>query len=147
MLSLWMGLVIMLMIASTFIWQPILIDRRNRAWLTKQMAVILTLLLIVPTLLVYKMNGASRQVAERVTLETLQTQFGNLAGLITAMEKRLQQQPGSAQGWYLLGKLYMHAEQYQSAVLALAKANQLTPDQPEILLNYKEAQRLAESHK
>lgn len=147
MLSLWLGLVLMLTVASLFIWSPVIGSSGINSSIIKQTACILTLLLIIPASLIYKNNGASQKVADQIALMTLQTKFGNLNGLIAGMEKRLAQEPTSVEGWYLLGKLYMHAAQYSLAVNALAKANQLSPGQPEILLNYKEAQRLAESQK
>jgi cytochrome c-type biogenesis protein CcmH/NrfG len=51
----------------------------------------------------------------------------------------LSERPDSAQGWYLLGRLYISQAEFTKAVLAFRKANQLTPQQPPIMMAYAES--------
>ena len=55
------------------------------------------------------------------------------------MQQHLVNQPDSAQGWYLLGRLYASQQKFQDAANSFAKANALNPHQPDILFNEAEA--------
>lgn len=59
--------------------------------------------------------------------------------MVARLAKRLESQPNDAEGWYMLGRSYMSMGQYQEAVQALAKARQLLPANPQILLRYADA--------
>lgn len=56
--------------------------------------------------------------------------------LIAKLKARLKQQPRSAKGWYLLGRLYANQGQWQHARDAFAKAYQLNPNDEPITVNY-----------
>lgn len=70
-------------------------------------------------------------------------QLGTPAHVIAVLKQRLEQNPDSAHGWYLLGRLYLGQQQLQLAVTALARANQLKPDDRQIMLSYAESLYLA----
>jgi cytochrome c-type biogenesis protein CcmH len=59
--------------------------------------------------------------------------------VLKQLQKTVQQHPADPQGWYLLGRLYMDFRNTKAAVNAFAKANQLKPNQPEIMLTYAQA--------
>ena len=82
----------------------------------------------------YLLFGGSHQLQmywrwQRQNLEIQQkiAQIKDPQQLIDQLEVRLQQDPNSAQGWYLLGKLYLDQQHYQQAESALTKSWQLQP--------------------
>lgn len=56
--------------------------------------------------------------------------------LITRLQAVLRQQPDSARGWYLLGRVYASQQQWQQADQAFSKAWKLKPDDDLITVNY-----------
>jgi cytochrome c-type biogenesis protein CcmH len=69
--------------------------------------------------------------------------LGSPDQVIERLKTQLQDHP-DAKGWYLLGKLYLSQEQVPEAINAFAKANQLKPNDPQIMLALAEAQYLAQ---
>lgn len=67
------------------------------------------------------------------------TKLGSTQNIIKAMQARLQQEPSSIKGWYLLGKLYFSQRQFSNAASAFAKAYVLQPNNPEIMQYYAES--------
>lgn len=53
--------------------------------------------------------------------------------LIDQLQDHLQQQPQSAEGWFLLGKLYISTQRYEQAEQSLRRAYQLSPDKSDYL--------------
>jgi cytochrome c-type biogenesis protein CcmH len=68
----------------------------------------------------------------------LQT-IGGVPQLQNALRQRLQHNPNDAHGWYLLGRLALHDNQWQEAIEAFDRANGLQPNQPNTLLSLAEA--------
>lgn len=58
----------------------------------------------------------------------------NPQDLIARLRAHLQENPQSAQGWYLLGKLYLDQNQFSQAKDAFQRAQKLQPDSGEIIL-------------
>ncbi len=56
--------------------------------------------------------------------------------LIDKLRAKLDDNPKSAKGWYLLGRLYSSQNDKQSAVNAFAKAYQFYPDDEQYAVNY-----------
>lgn len=56
--------------------------------------------------------------------------------IIEKLKARLQVEPESARGWYLLGRLYTSQEQWIQARDAFAKAHQLNPADEATTVNY-----------
>lgn len=56
--------------------------------------------------------------------------------LIEQLKSKLSHDPESAQGWFLLGRLYASQNQWKSASAAFLKAYQFKPDDEAIVLNY-----------
>lgn len=56
--------------------------------------------------------------------------------LIEKLKLRLEKNPDSAKGWYLLGRLYSSQQQQTEAVKAFAKAHQLQPTDEQFTVNY-----------
>jgi cytochrome c-type biogenesis protein CcmH len=55
---------------------------------------------------------------------------------VTALAKRLEQNPGDADGWAMLGRSYVSLERYGDASNAYAKAAELKKDDADILTEY-----------
>jgi cytochrome c-type biogenesis protein CcmH/NrfG len=75
---------------------------------------------------------AQRQQSQAVQQEL--SQLKNPQELIDRLQDRLRQDPQSAQGWYLLGKLYLGQQQYANAESALSRAHELAPNSAETVL-------------
>ncbi len=59
--------------------------------------------------------------------------------LIARLEQRLEQQPDDAEGWMMLGRTYYATGSPERAQSALARAYELAPDDPMIVLAYAES--------
>lgn len=55
---------------------------------------------------------------------------------VAALAKRLEQNPGDANGWAMLGRSYVSLEKYDDASKAYAKAAELKKDDADILTEY-----------
>lgn len=105
---------------------------------------LLALVLLVLPLLGYHYWGAGadwgnyqQQLAKQEQVQALLTSVkGSPQALIAKLKTRLAQQPESARGWYLLGRLYASQENWQQAHDAYAKAHQLAPTNEQTSINY-----------
>jgi cytochrome c-type biogenesis protein CcmH len=64
--------------------------------------------------------------------------------LIALLEKRLVDDPESAEGWLLLGRTQLSLGRYDKAVTTLARAHELVGDVPQVLLQYADALAMAD---
>ncbi len=79
-----------------------------------------------------------QQQAQQVQVKI--AELGNSpAAVIKALNANLQENPNDAQGWYLLGKLYLDQQDYANAVTSLVKANALEANKTEIMTTYAQA--------
>ena len=62
---------------------------------------------------------------------------------VTGLAERLKQQPDDLEGWMLLGRAYKSMERFAPAREALANAFRLAPNDPDVMVEYAEAQVLA----
>jgi cytochrome c-type biogenesis protein CcmH len=53
--------------------------------------------------------------------------------MTVAINKRLQENPEDAEGWFMLGKTMMARQQYDEAITAYQRSNDLLPNEPGIL--------------
>lgn len=143
MLIFWLGLVILVLTALSFVWLPYYqASRQGVTSIAPKTLALTSLAIVVFSGIVYYYWGASSAVAKQVAYSKLQSEIGSPEQLILRMQAHLSTHPESAQGWYLLGKVYLSLGRYTEARDALAKASQLQPDQPEYLLNYQKAKQL-----
>lgn len=70
--------------------------------------------------------------------QKLRAQLGSPDAIIAKLQQTLQQHPNSAQGWFLLGKIYFDQQSFSKAVSAFEKAYALQPNNPDILFYYAE---------
>lgn len=103
------------------------------------------LLFVFPVLalILYHYSGSSRQLEDYTKLQNqaqavirFKQQYNTPVQLIALLTEHLQQDPHSARGWYLLGKLYLNQQQFTEASDAFAKAYALEPNNPEVLFQY-----------
>ena len=66
-----------------------------------------------------------------------------LDAAIAQLQAQLQREPGSVEGWRLLGRAYASAQQPSQSGDAYAKAARLAPDEPDVLVEAAEARALA----
>jgi cytochrome c-type biogenesis protein CcmH len=57
----------------------------------------------------------------------------NLDEIVATIEKRLQENPDDAEAWFMLGRTHMGKKQFDEAVKAFKRSNQLMADEPGIL--------------
>lgn len=121
--------------------QPLTQSRAHSIWIIVLGVVILPL---VAVLLYYKL-GASGAWTQQVLAQQHEAQIrkeiaqlGGLEQIITQLKLRVEQNQDS-HGWYLLGRLYVKAQRYNEAVAAFARADQLKPQQLEVILAYAQA--------
>jgi cytochrome c-type biogenesis protein CcmH len=62
-----------------------------------------------------------------------------IAAMIGALERRLQQHPDNAEGWALLARSYYTLGRFPAAAEAYTKALALAPDNPDLLADYADA--------
>ena len=73
--------------------------------------------------------AGSNQPSGQMTQQAIEANVAKLAG-------RLEQNPGDAQGWIMLGRSYVNLEKYKEASNAYAKATALKPDDADLLGDY-----------
>lgn len=86
------------------------------------------------------LNASRIHQHQQLELENILKQYPTAEALIQQMEMIMQNQPNSAKGWFLLGRLYMGHGDYGKAVKAFSKANKLNPNEMNI------QQQLAEAY-
>ena len=74
----------------------------------------------------------SRQTAPNRGMRSQQDIEAN----VDALAKRLEQNPGDANGWRMLGRSYLTLEKYKEAADAFARASTLRPDDADLLADY-----------
>ena len=67
----------------------------------------------------------------------------DINAMVTGLAARLKQQPDDAEGWVMLGRSYKYLKQFQKASDAFAQAHRLVGDQTDLLLQYADAQAMA----
>ncbi len=144
---LWILIIVMMLTMASAILLPLWFSNKNiknkPSWLSSIFILLFIPLLTIP---LYLHWGDSQQLAKRLAEQSHQqqvnqfmAQFKNPQQVIEQLKQRLSQQPNSAQGWYLLGRLYFTSGNTQQAVDAFRKANQLKANDVTIMLQYAQA--------
>jgi len=136
---LWCLILVMLVLALGFIYWPL--RSMRRVWL-----IVVLVLLSAAALGLYRYWGDSQGLAAFYQQQDRQAmvtefldQYDSPEQVINMLKTRLQADPDSAEGWYLLGRLYFSQQDYQPAAQAFATANSLDADDPQILMQYAQA--------
>ena len=114
---------------------------------SKPWASVVTILLIVPAIafLTYLQLGEVSLVGSAAPLETAEAphEQQSIDELITMLEARLRDTPNSAEAWLLLGRSLMTVNRFADAVTALARAQELSGDVPQVMLLHAHARVMA----
>jgi cytochrome c-type biogenesis protein CcmH len=89
-------------------------------------------------------NFAAIEMSETAPSPSGQAQKApDINAMVTGLAARLKQQPDDAEGWVMLGRSYKYLKQFQKASDAFAQAHRLVGDQTDLLLQYADAQAMA----
>ena len=112
---------------------------------TLRYTVVLFLILSLISLPLYYYSGSFEKITlyharqERVTVvKDKIKQAGSLSYVIDMLKAKLDKNPDSAYGWYLLSDIYLRSEQYALANSAIKKAYELSPNEDYIAEKYAE---------
>jgi len=113
------------------------------------MACVIAVLIPIGAFLVYSMIGQpavlfNPQILAAAPNEPTQAQID---ALLAEVKVKLAENPNDAQGWRVLAKVNARLERFDEAIPAFEKANQLTPNDPQLLSDYAEAQAIANGYK
>lgn len=160
MLSFWFITLLLCVIASLFIVVPL---AKNKAALVgdqktlniaalkgsiQRWYISVALLIILPIIAytMYWQLGAYQQMRavaiakqNAQAAQVLRKELGTPDNVIALLKQRLAQDPNSARGWFLLGRLYASQQNFDLAAQAFAKADQLQPNDPATLFQYAQA--------
>ena len=135
-------IVLMIVLATVLVVWPL---RGSRG-----LALLLVLLLPLSSFGLYQWWGSAHaweghlaKLEQKAKVEKAMKAFKSPEAVINALKQRISQQPGSAKGWYLLGRLYQSQKDYHKASNAFARAQQLKPDDLQIKFQYAQALYLA----
>lgn len=133
--ALWIGLLLLLSVALGLILYPL--RQSRRCWL-----------LLVPLVVAFSAVGYwywggwqalrdyQQQQKKQHDAQVLLRAMNGPEGIIKALQTKLQQVPDSAQGWFLLGRLYVSQQQWLKACTAFEKAHRLQPDNDHTTVQY-----------
>ncbi len=137
---LWILIALMSLVAILVLIIPLLIARL----LFSSLAILL--LLPFFALWIYGHWGSAEALRELIQqqeqalqVKHFMTQFNSPQQVIEQLQQRLKAHPESAQGWYLLGKLYLDQQDYPQALSSLKRAHHLSPHQFEFMIAYAQA--------
>lgn len=150
MLELWFCITVMTVIAVGFVLWPL--------WSQAKPAKITGLILFVAIPLcaisLYWHFGSSRELVnywdlkrEAVIVQAKMQKIKNVEQLVDQLKAHLQQDPYSAKGWYLLGRLYMGQQQFMQAQAVFNKASKLEPKNNEYAIAFAEATFFAKNRR
>ncbi len=131
MTSFLIGAALLVALALAFVLPPLWRQARGSA---------LVLLLAFPVLTAGLYWGVGEPDAlDPANIETPTT----LEGAIAQLERRLADEPGAVEGWVLLGRSRMAQQRWTEARDAFAKAYAILPNEPDLMVEYADAQMRA----
>lgn len=88
------------------------------------------------------LNPANLQpVAQSAAVADTQAgqQTPDMRDVVVGIKERLEQEPGDATGWFMLGRAHMALAEYSEAVVAIRRSYELTGENPEIMVRLADA--------
>lgn len=144
----WSGIILMSIAACVFVARPLLQTTNNSRHPVTGILVIVVLPLAA--LWFYMQFGSSTNLSkfysqqqQAKAADKMRASLGTPLQIIAALKQRLAQDPNSARGWFLLGKIYSSLNQLNDAQLAFARAYQLSPRDPDVMFQYAQTLYLA----
>ncbi len=139
----WILIVVLTFVAWGWIALPVF--KQKYLWKSRWLWIVLGLFPVL-ALTLYIFLGNWRVLENHWRQQALEKQVQNKIAaikdpqqLIDELKAHLQEKPKSAEGWFLLGKLYLTQGQSKEAENALQAAYQLAPNQANYLLTFAEA--------
>ena len=68
-----------------------------------------------------------------------QNQLPDINKMVASLEEKLATNPNNPEGWYMLARSYMFMQNFRGALSAFQKATELSPEDPQLLVDYAEA--------
>ncbi|GAB2492985.1 tetratricopeptide repeat protein [Arenimonas alkanexedens] len=131
MTSFLIGAALLVALALVFVLPPLWRTARGSA---------LVLLLAFPVLT----GGLYWRLGEPAALDPINVETPTtLEGAIAQLERRLADEPGNVEGWVLLGRSRMSQQRWGDARDAFAKAYAILPTEPDLMVEYADAQMRA----
>lgn len=131
MTSFLIGAALLVVLALAFVLPPLWRSSRGSA---------LAMLLAVPVFTA----GLYYAVGEPDALDPANVEAPTtLEGAIAQLERRLADEPGSVEGWVLLGRSRMAQQRWTEARDAFARAYAILPNEPDLMVEYADAQMRA----
>lgn len=115
------------------------------------MAVVVALAIPFASVLLYFAFGEYRVVQNPALAQAQATQHGqtgaeapqmSMEEMEAALKERLQQNPEDAEGWFMFGRVLMARQQYEKAVTAFERSDELLPNEPGILFALADAKAM-----
>ncbi len=118
----------------------------------KILPIIILLAVPVVTVLTYlKINNGLVSLSPDFQAQMQAQQQGQMSSVedaIASLEQKLKQNPNNLDGWLMLGRSYLISKKFDAAVIAFAKANEISKGaNPNVLVAYGEAQGFAAGQK
>lgn len=102
----------------------------------RRWAFVLILAIPLASFMLYRQLGAPAILNAQ---PALQGKSHDVDAMLAALEKRLEEKPDDAEGWFVLGQSYLTLQRVTDAVAALKRAVDLSPEQARFLSHYAEA--------
>jgi cytochrome c-type biogenesis protein CcmH len=144
MLVFWSAISLMLLAALSIFVIPLLAHSQDSNQKLNYTIIFSILIVLLTSALIMYLNiGASSELRNQFLTEQkvseLRGKIGSVPDAIVMLQKKMQENPNDARGWFLLGSLYLKAGNSHEAVKVLSRANNLEPQQTGIMSLYAEA--------
>ncbi|NOX08246.1 MAG: c-type cytochrome biogenesis protein CcmI [Gammaproteobacteria bacterium] len=120
-------------------------NKHSRAGKMGFIAVLIAIPLL--TILLYQQIGTPQFIDASTTTMPAQhsgSPLPSLEQMVANLQRKLEQDPDNAQGWYLMGRTLMSMKKYTGAVDAYEKTNRLAANEPTVMLALADAITMAQ---
>jgi cytochrome c-type biogenesis protein CcmH len=108
------------------------------------LAIIITLLVPVVSISIYQQLGNEAAFDVQLQIDESAIASQEIEKMLATVEKEVLENPDDIEGRIALGQVYNELERYSDAANVYRELNQLSPNEPDVLVSYAEA--LARSH-
>ena len=109
----------------------------RQRWGTVTVIAVIIRIVAISLYLVIGSPDAINPVKE-TPLEQVEQQH-SITDMVVQLEAKLEQEPNDAEGWNMLARSYMALKDFEKAVMALQRLNELTGDNADMLIRYADA--------
>lgn len=137
----WGVIILMSAFAGIFVARPLL--QTTSGARQPVMGILIIVALPIVALLFYLQLGSSSNLSKFYLAQNqakaaakMRASLGSPEQILAALKQHLAQDPNSARGWFLLGRLYASLNQLNDAEQAFAHAYQLSPQDTDVMFQY-----------